>query len=223
MQHPEVSGNFETLNLQTIVSGDTVVMTLWHVLVYLRKKAWQRVFVLSFLAKIIILLISITCFMVDSPILMLPLVLLKNNTTVRLNLHLGTTKGTAPWSWFAVPKNHLMILSPKHVCQLYLHQGLQGRASNHDWLKILLINQDTSSALSSRPNLGPRAKEKVERFPRFDKCCGPMDTSFRSKVPGPTLQSGRRNGKSKKIPHLVHSQPIFPSKQDLTAVLIAQR
>ena len=54
-------------------------------------------FALSFLAKILILPISITCFMINSPILMLLLV----------RIQLGTTKGTAPWDSWA-PKTTIL-------------------------------------------------------------------------------------------------------------------
>ena len=144
LHHPDISGNFGTVTLANHPfwrhCGDVVI-----IITDLMKKAWQLMFVLSFLAKILILPISITCFMINSPILMLLL--------VRIHLPKEQLLGI-----LGPQKNNLTILSPSHACQFHLHQGPQGHASNHG-SKTLSVNQDASSALSSRPNLGPRAKE----------------------------------------------------------------
>ena len=69
------------------------------------KKAWQLMFVLSFLAKILILPISITCFVINSPILMLLLV----------RIHLGISKGTAPWDSWAPKKQSYDTISQSRM------------------------------------------------------------------------------------------------------------
>ena len=68
---------------------------------------------------------------------------------------------------------------------------LTGWATGTAASSLTPTDRATSSEDVDLPNFGPRAKEYVEWFLRFDRCCGPMDTSLRSNVPGPTWEKGR--------------------------------